>query len=307
MLRVSKEIQDALDSGRGVVGLESVVLSHGLPKAVGLKTAVEVRRTVRRLGAMPATCAILNGEARVGLSRRELAAFVHSPPQKVNPSSLPPVLSLKQSGACTASATMVLCHRVGIHVVTTGGIGGVHRGTSWDISSDLRFLGSLPLIVVCSGIKSILDVPRTVEILESLGVPVVGYKTSSLPGFYTQDMGISLSYIVDSPHQIAEMWAVKETLGIPAAILIMNPPPEDLAFPQEEVEKAVQTVLKETKKSDLHGPEVTPAQLGMLQQKLGPQSVELNRTLLVENSRLAAEIASVIGSRSPSNDECIED
>lgn len=296
MLRVSKEIQDALDSGKGVVGLESVVLSHGLPKAVGLKTAVEVRRTVRRFGAMPATCAILHGKAHVGLSRRELASFVHSPPPKANPSSLPAVLGLKQSGACTASATMVLCHRVGIRVVATGGIGGVHRGTSWDISSDLRFLGSLPLIVVCSGIKSILDVSRTVEILESLGVPVVGYKTTSLPGFYTRDTGISLSCSVDSPRQIVDMWTVKEALGIPTAVLIMNPPPKDLAFPQEEVEKAVQSVLRETKKSDLHGPEVTPAQLGMLQRKLGPESVELNRTLLVENSRLAAEIAAVLSS-----------
>jgi pseudouridine-5'-phosphate glycosidase len=296
MVRVSKEIQEALDLGKGVVGLESVVLSHGLPKPVGLKTAVEVRRTVRRFGAMPATCAILHGEAHVGLSRRELASFVHSPPQKVNPGNLSPVLGLKQSGACTAGATMVLCHRVGIHVVSTGGIGGVHRGTSWDISPDLRFLGSLPLGVVCSGIKSILDVPRTVEMLESLGVPVIGYKTSSLPGFYTRDSGISLSHSVDSPRQIADMWAAKEALGMPATILVMNPPPEELAFEQEHVEETVQAILEESKKNSLRGPAVTPAQLGMLQHKLGPQSVELNRALLIENSRLAAEIAITIGS-----------
>ena len=306
MLRVSKEIQEALDSGKGVVGLESVVLSHGLPKAVGLKTAVEVRRTVRRFGAMPATCAILHGEARVGLSRRELASFVHSPPQKVNAGSLSPVLGLKQSGACTASATMVLCHRVGIHVVSTGGIGGVHHGTSWDISPDLRFLGSLPLVVVCSGIKSLLDVPRTVEMLESLGVTVLGYRTAALPGFYTRDTGISLAHSVDTPQQIAEIWAAKETIGTPSAILIMNPPPEELAFEQEPVEKAVQTILRESKKNNLQGPDVTPAQLGMLQHRLGPQSVELNRALLIENSRLAAEIAMTMASATKRSKHALE-
>jgi pseudouridine-5'-phosphate glycosidase len=189
---------------------------------------------------------------------------------------------------------MVLCHHVGIHVMATGGIGGVHRGASWDISPDLRFLGSLPLIVVCSGIKSILDVPKTLEILESVGVPVIGYKTSSLPGFYTRDMGISLPYRAESPRQIVDIWAAKEALRMSTACLIMNPPPEEHAFPRAEVEKVVQSVLKETKGDDLCGPEVTPAQLGMLQQRLGPQSVELNRRLLVENSRIAAEIATVL-------------
>ncbi len=296
MIQIEKNVQEAIRNEMGVVGLESVVLAHGLPKSVALETAVDVERTVREEGALPVTWAVLDGRANAGLSHCEKQSIVQSPPPKTGPASLAALMGLGQSGATTAGATMVLSHSIGIRVVATGGIGGVHRHAPWDVSADLHFLATLPLVVVCSGAKSILDLPRTLELLETSGVTMIGYGTSEFPGFYSRGTGLDLRHRADSPREIADIWRAARLLQMPTTILVLNPPPADLAFPREIVEDAVIEVIRASDKQDLRGPDVTPAQLGRLQKRLGPRSIELNRALLIENARLAAKISLLVGS-----------
>ncbi len=294
MRRVNPRISEAKKEGKGIVGLESVVFCHGLPKPHGELAALEAEDAIREEGAEPATCAVIKGDLVVGLTSDEIKHLAAAPPRKTGPSSLAAIAAQGTSGATTAGATMLLSHSAGIRVVATGGIGGVHRGTTLDVSADLHVLSRLPLVVVCSGAKSILDLAATFELLESLEVTVIGYRTSELPGFYARETGISLNNTADSPKEITQAWHTARLLGMSAALLVVNPPPSKLAFPRNLVEHAISDVFRETTGARISGPMVTPAQLEHLQHKLGPQAIELNRALLVSNARLAAQISTLL-------------
>lgn len=273
-----------------VVGLETAVFTHGLPPNEALPCLRDLESAVAAHGAQPATCAVVKGRARVGMDGPTLERMLISRPYKATPSTLPWLMATGRWAGTTAGATMLLAWRAGISVVATGGIGGVHRGAEGDVSADLRCLATLPLVVVCSGAKSILDLPRTVEMLETLGVSVLGYQTSELPGFYTRSTGIPVMARVDTPNEIAEAWCAARDVGSSSSILVCNPPPAEHAMDPEKVEAAVARALLEPH----YGPSATPLHLARVQDYLGPDSIRLNRALLRANAALAADVAALI-------------
>ncbi|MBN1423490.1 pseudouridine-5'-phosphate glycosidase [Candidatus Fermentibacteria bacterium] len=283
-----------------VVGLETVVFTHGLPPDQAVPCFEDMARAIREEGAEPAACAVLGGKPTVGVSTGDLKRLIAAKPDKVTPATLPGAIALGRWAATTAGAAMLLAHHRGVLTLATGGIGGVHRGGGWDISGDLGCLARLPMVVVCSGAKSLLDMAATMEVLETLGVIVLGYRTSEVPAFYTCSTGLSLEHRVDSPEEVTSVWHAARAAGSPAAVLLLNPPPAEMAYDRHTVEEAVRFALE----TPSHGPSTTPAHLAAVQERLGPRSVELNRGLLVSNARLAARVGLLIGTRTPTPDRC---
>jgi pseudouridylate synthase len=293
-LEIRREVADALSAGRPVVALESTVIAHGLPRPRNFETALKMEAAIREQGAVPATIGLLLGRLVVGLSTDEIELLANTAGvAKVSRRDLAAVLHLKKPGATTVAATLFIANQAGIRVFATGGIGGVHRGAaeSFDVSADLDALARTSLAVVCSGAKVILDLARTLEVLETLGVPVVGYGTSEFPAFYSRESGLCLDYRVNSPEEAARLMTAQWALGLPSAIVFGNPPPTSSALPLSEVEALIEKALASAASAGIHGKAVTPYLLDHLAKESGGRTLETNIALLVENARVAAQIA----------------
>ena len=297
---ISEEIQDALESNRPVVALESTIISHGMPFPHNLETALGVENIIHEEGALPATIAVLEGRIKIGLSKKQLEQFSQSNNAiKISRRDLPLVLSKKQDGGTTVAATMICARLAGIAVFVTGGIGGVHRGSekSMDISADLMELAITNVAVVCAGIKSILDIPRTLEYLETKGVPVIGYRTDEFPAFYTSSSGSSVQSRIDTVEEIAHCMKIKWELGLDGGLVIANPVlPED-AMDEADIEQAISMSIKEVNERKIEGKEVTPFLLDRISQITDGKSLKTNIALVRNNAVLGAKIASAYQSQ----------
>lgn len=297
-LDVSEEVAVALKTDMPVVALESTIISHGMPWPRNLETALAVEQAVREEGAVPATIAIIRGRIKIGLTREELQAFADGSlhPIKVSRRDLPAVIARQENGATTVAGTMIAAAMAGIRVFATGGIGGVHRGAehSWDVSADLEELAMTSVAVVCAGAKAILDLPKTMEYLETRGVPVIGYGTDELPAFYSRESGIALSLRADTPEAVARMLAAKWNLGLAGGAVIANPIPNEQAMPGEIIEKAISTALAELAPRNIQGAAVTPYLLARVAELTGGDSLDSNIALVMNNARLAARIAAAL-------------
>ena len=293
LVRTSPEVADALRTGRPVVALESTLITHGLPRPANWETAQACEAAVRAAGAIPATIAIWHGVPTVGLSGEELEALASSTiTHKVSRRDLGVAVALKRLAGTTVSATMALAHAVGIRVFATGGLGGVHRppANPFDISSDLVELGRTPVLVVCAGAKSILDLPRTLEILETLGVPVLGFRTDTFPTFYTAGGDLPVSARVESAAEVAAAFRAHCQLG-GSGMLLANPLPAEDAIPLADFDAALRIAERDAESANVSGAKLTPFLLKHIAEVIGPPALDSNRKLLVNNARLAAEVA----------------
>ena len=293
-LHVSTEVSDAIASGTGVVALESTIISHGLPTESAASTAREIEAAVRREGAVPATIAIVDGMVRIGLDD-ELLTRVAEDDEVVKASirDLGPVMARGMTGATTVASTSYLANLAGIRVFATGGLGGVHRGAqeSWDESADLGALSQVPVTVVCAGVKSILDVPATLERLESLSVTVVGYRTDAFPGFYVRDTGLPVPWRMATPEEVATAMASRDLLGLRQGIVVANPIDEADEMDADQHQTVLQSGLVEMERRGITGKDVTPFLLGWFHQQTGGASLTANVALVLSNAALAARIA----------------
>ncbi len=304
LLSLREDVAAALAGGGPVVALESTVIAHGLPRPHNLETALRMEAAIRSEGAVPATIAVLGGRFVVGLSLQEIALLAEAESvAKVSRADLAAVLASGRLGATTVAGTLVIAARAGIRLFATGGIGGVHRGAerSFDVSADLTELGRTPVAVVCAGAKAILDLPRTLEVLESLGVPVVGYRTHEFPAFFSRESGLPLLYRVETPDAAARMMALQWELGQrgggTTGMVIANPPPEESALPRAEVESHIGAALASADAAGIRGKGVTPYLLQEAARRSGGQTLQANMALLVANARLAAQIAVAYSAR----------
>jgi pseudouridine-5'-phosphate glycosidase len=293
-LVIREDLAAALQAGRPIVALESTVIAHGLPRPQNLETARKMEAAVREEGAIPATIAIIEGSLVVGLSSDQLATFAATDAiAKVSRADLAALRAARQTGATTVAATMLIATRAGIRVFATGGIGGVHRGAelSFDISADLPEIARTPVAVVCTGAKAILDLPRTLEMLETLGVPVVGYRTNTFPAFYVEDSGLPLQSRVDTAAEAARLMQIQWELGSSSGIVFCNPPPSASALRKQEVDAWIAQALQSAVAEGIRGKAVTPYLLDFLAKASCGQTLETNIALLVHNARVAAQIA----------------
>ena len=291
---ISTEVQQALKTGLPIVALESTIISHGMPFPQNLKTALTVEKIIREESAVPATIAILNGRIKIGLSQHELEQFAKQTSQiKVSRRDLPLVISQKQSGGTTVAATMICAKLAGIAVFVTGGIGGVHRESenTMDISADLMELAQTNVAVVCAGIKSILDIPRTLEYLETQGVPVIGYKTEEFPAFYTPSSGSMVQSRLDTPEEIAHCMKIKWKLGLDGGIVIGNPVQEQDAMDASIIQQAISEALRDAAQKQIEGKSVTPFLLERINRLTMGESLKSNISLVCNNAHLGAKIA----------------
>jgi pseudouridine-5'-phosphate glycosidase len=285
-------ITEAIASGQPVVALETTVVTHGLPHPDGLAAGMAVEDEIRQSGAIPATIGILRGAIRVGLTRAELNELATIPDVvKVNLSNLAATIAAGRPGATTVAATMVAAHATGIRVFATGGIGGVHRDASGDVSADLTALSRVPIAVVCAGAKAILDLPRTVEMLETLGVPVLGLATDEFPAFYRRSSGIPLDSRMETIEELASAVRTHFALGLETGVLIANPIPASDELPAETYEQALETALSDAARQGVRGRRVTPFLLERLRALSEGESVRANLALLTNNARVAAQLA----------------
>ena len=294
-LDISPEVQKALAEGKPVVALESTIISHGMPYPKNVETAMLVEKTIRDNGAVPATIAIIGGRLKAGLSPEEIEYLGKSGRKvaKVSRRDLAAIVARGADGATTVTTTMIIAHMAGIKVFATGGIGGVHRGaeTTMDISADLEELASTPVMVVCAGAKSILDLGLTLEYLETQGVPVIGYGTDELPAFYTRRSGFGVDYRVDTPAQLAAMFKAQQELGMKGGMLVTNPIPEQYAMDKEVIDAAIDQAVKESKEQGIHGKETTPFLLARVVELTGGDSLESNIQLVLNNAIVASKTA----------------
>jgi pseudouridine-5'-phosphate glycosidase len=292
MLHVKGEVADALAAGWPVVALESTLISHGLAYPANLEIAHELEGIVRSEGSVPATVAILNGQPRIGLKDAELERLAcASGIRKVSRRDIPVVIALGLDGATTVAATMYLSHRAGIRVFATGGIGGVHRGHPFDVSADLPELTQTPMIVVCAGAKSILDLPLTLEWLETHGVPVLGYGTGEFPAFYSRTSGLPVDARVDAPTDVVRVWLAKQGMGLTGGLLVAVPVPAEGEFAASEAESAIEKALAAASVQGIVGKAVTPFVLAQVARQTEGRSVHANLALLRNSARVAARIA----------------
>ena len=294
-LDIKPEVAEALAAGKPVVALESTIISHGMPYPQNVQTALEVERIVREHGAVPATIAVIGGRLKAGLTAEEIEYFGKKGLNiaKASRRDLAVLCARGEDGATTVTTTMIIAHMAGIRVFATGGIGGVHRGaeTTMDISADLEELGQTPVMVVCAGAKSILDLGLTLEYLETKGVPVVGYQTKELPAFYTRTSGFNVDYRMDSPAELAKAFKTQNDLGFPAGMLVTNPIPEEYAMPLEVITAAIDKAIAESVEKGIHGKETTPFLLARVSELTGGDSLASNIQLVFNNARLAAKTA----------------
>ena len=294
-LDISPEVQQALADGKPVVALESTIISHGMPYPKNVETAMLVEKTIRENGAVPATIAIIGGRLKAGLSPEEIEYLGKSGRKvaKVSRRDLAAIVARGADGATTVTTTMIIAHMAGIKVFATGGIGGVHRGaeTTMDISADLEELASTPVMVVCAGAKSILDLGLTLEYLETKGVPVIGYGTDELPAFYTRSSGFGVDYRVDTPAQLAAMFKAQQELGMKGGMLVTNPIPEKYAMDKAVIDAAIEQAVAESKEQGIHGKETTPFLLARVVELTGGDSLESNIQLVLNNAIVASKTA----------------
>ena len=291
-LTLSPEIARALNFGTPVVALESTVITHGLPQPQNLELARDMEQQVRDNDATPATVALLDGEIRIGLSDEELVRLSESTSTlKVSHRDFATAIVKKKNGGTTVAGTMFAAQLAGIKVFATGGIGGVHKESAFDISTDLRALAEIPMIVVCAGAKAILDLPATLEYLETMGVPVVGYQTDEFPAFYSRESGLGVSVRLDSPKEIADFAQAHWKLGMQSAVLVTNPVPETQAISKLEMEPMILKASAEAVEQGIHGQALTPFLLSRISELTEGKSLRTNLALLLNNARLAALIA----------------
>lgn len=293
-LTIHPEVQAALAEQRAVVALESTIISHGLPRPENLRVAREIEGIVRARGAVPATIAVLDGRVHVGLTSTELEEVAgRDDIVKASVRDLPIVLARSASAATTVAATSVIAHRAGIEVFATGGLGGVHRQArdSWDESADLTTLGTTPVTVVCSGVKSILDVAATLERMETLNISVVGYRTDRFPGFYLADSGHSLDWRVDDPGEVADIINQRAALGLNHALVVANPIPAADQLDPDLHDSTLSDGLRAAEDRGIGGKDVTPFLLDYFHRSTHGASLEANTALVMNNAQLAAHIA----------------
>jgi pseudouridine-5'-phosphate glycosidase len=293
-ITMTDEVAEALARGGPVVALESTIISHGLPSDTSASTARRIEQAVRASGAVPATLAVVDGSVRVGLSDDDLVRVAEGGDVvKTSVRDLGPVLGRGLTGATTVAATSYLADRVGIRLFATGGLGGVHRGArdSWDESADLAGLATAPVTVVCAGVKSILDVPATLERLETQSVPVLGYRTSTMPGFYIRDTGLPLPWRVEAPQDVAHAMRARDDLGLRHGIVVVQPVAEEDEMDHALHERTVQDGLAEIGRRGITGKDVTPFLLGWFHEHTGGASLATNVALVLANAALAGRIA----------------
>ena len=290
-LALSPTVKAALMAREPVVALESTIISHGMPYPQNVETALRVEETVRQVGAVPATIAVIGGKLKAGLTASEIEYLGKkgTAVAKASRRDLPVLVARGTDGACTVATTMIIAHLAGIRVFATGGIGGVHRGaeTTMDISADLEELGRTPVLVVCAGAKAILDLGLTLEYLETKGVPVIGYGTDELPAFYTRSSGFKVDYRLDTPQLIAAAFRAQQEMGLDSGMLVANPIPEEYSMDPARINQAV----ADAKRLGIHGKETTPYLLARVKDLTGGDSLSANIQLVLGNARLAAHIA----------------
>ncbi|HJF56706.1 pseudouridine-5'-phosphate glycosidase [Anaerotruncus colihominis] len=294
-LEISPEVQKALDEGRPVVALESTIISHGMPYPQNVETALNVEKIIRDNGAIPATTAIIGGKLRVGLSKDEID-YIGKKGLKVTKASrrdIPVLVARGEDGATTVAATMILANLAGVSVFATGGIGGVHRGaeTTMDISADLEELASTPVMVICAGAKSILDLGLTLEYLETHGVSVLGYQTEELPAFFTRKSGFKVDYRMDTPKELAAAFKAKNDLGLRGGMVVANPIPEEYAMDADYISKSIAEAIDEANAKGIKGKDTTPFLLDKLEKITGGSSLKANIQLVYNNAKVATQIA----------------
>ena len=294
-LDIAPEVAAALAEGKPVVALESTIISHGMPYPKNVETALEVEKIIRDNGAVPATIAIIGGRLKAGLSAQEIEYFGKKGGEiaKASRRDLPVLIARGEDGACTVTTTMMIAHMAGISIFATGGIGGVHRGaeTTMDISADLEELGQTPVMVVCAGAKSILDLGLTLEYLETKGVPVIGYGTEELPAFYTRKSGFGVDYRLDTPKELAEAFYAQREMGLKGGMLVANPIPEQYAMDADVIGRAIDQAVAESREQGIHGKATTPFLLARVKDLTGGDSLESNIQLVYNNARVAAQAA----------------
>ncbi|MBK9404999.1 MAG: pseudouridine-5'-phosphate glycosidase [Ignavibacteria bacterium] len=290
---ISEEVKEAINGNKAVVALESTIISHGMPYPQNYDTALLVENTVRKNNAVPATIAIIDGKIKVGLSLRDLEIISTGKNiLKASRRDLPVIISKKLNAATTVSATMICAALASLKIFATGGIGGVHRNAqnTFDISADLKELSITNIAVVSAGVKSILDIGLTLEYLETMGVPVIGYRTDEFPAFYTRQSGYKVNYRLDSPEEIAEAMKVKRELGLNGGMIIANPVPEEFSMDKKIIDEAIEASLIKADKNNIKGKDVTPFLLSEINNITGGTSLESNIRLVMNNAKLAAEI-----------------
>ncbi len=294
-LDVNPEVAAAVAAGRPVVSLESTIISHGMPYPQNVETALNVEKVIRDNGAVPATIAILGGRLKAGLTPEEIEYLGKTGQAlaKASRRDLPVLVAKGLDGATTVTTTMMIAHMAGVRIFATGGIGGVHRGaeTTMDISADLEELANPPVMVVCAGAKSILDLGLTLEYLETHGVPVLGYQTKELPAFYTRRSGFEVDYRVDSPEELAKIFKVQRDLGLKGGVLVTNPIPEEYAMDFDVINKAIDEAIADSVRDGIKGKATTPYLLAKVKDLTGGDSLASNIRLVYNNAKLAAQTA----------------
>ena len=297
-LDCSPEVAEALSSGKPVVALESTIISHGMPYPQNVETALKVEETIRQSGAVPATIAVIGGRLKAGLTPEEIEYLGKKGRgvAKASRRDLPVLVARGEDGATTVTTTMIIAALAGIKVFATGGIGGVHRGaqTTMDISADLEELAKTPVMVICAGAKSILDLGLTLEYLETKGVPVIGYGTEELPAFYTRKSGFKVDYRIDTPEELAAAFRAKMEMGLEGGMLVTNPIPEEYSMDPERINAAIDQAIAECNAKGIKGKETTPFLLARIKDITGGDSLASNIQLVLINARLAARTAALL-------------
>ena len=294
-LEISPEVKSALDGGKPVVALESTIISHGMPYPQNVETAMNVEKIVRENGAVPATVAIIGGRLKAGLSADEIEYLGKKgyDVTKASRRDLPVLVARGEDGATTVATTMIIAAMAGIRVFATGGIGGVHRGAevTMDISADLEELARTPVLVVCAGAKSILDLGLTLEYLETKGVPVIGYQTGELPAFYTRTSGFSVDYRLDTPEEVAAAFRAKLEMGLGGGMLVTNPIPEQYSMDPDVINRAIDAAVAEANARGVKGKQTTPFLLAKIKDITGGDILASNIRMVYNNAALAAQVA----------------
>ena len=299
-MKIREEVKKALSEGKAVVALESTIISHGMPYPKNVETALSVEKVIRDNGAIPATIGIIDGEIVIGMTPEQIEDFGKKKGiAKVSKRDLPIVVAKKQYGATTVSATMLCAKMAGIDIFVTGGIGGVHRGaeTTFDISRDLKELGEVDVTVICSGAKAILDIPKTLEYLETEGVTVLSNKAERFANFYSLSSDGPVDYAFQTPEEAADILLAKKELGLKGGVLISNPVPEEMALPHEYIDSLVNQAVRECEENGIKGKEATPFLLKRIVELTGGKSLETNIALVRHNAELGAKIAIALAAK----------
>ncbi len=289
---LSEEVARGLSEESPVVALESTVISHGLPYLENLELARDMETILRKQNAVPATIAVIKGKIRVGLEPSHIEILAKGENlRKISLRDFASAITQEASGGTTVAGTLLIAEKVGIPIFATGGIGGVHRNAPFDISTDLTQLSRSQVVVVCAGAKAILDLPATLERLETLGIPVIGYQTNEFPAFYSRQSGLPVNIEAQSPEEVSNIVKAHWNIGVQSAVLVVVPPPKEIAIPTQQIEKAIQQALKEAESQQIHGQAVTPFLLSRMSEITHGDSLKANLGLLKNNAHVAAQIA----------------